>query len=110
MGIGLSDFTYESKAEVYLKTIVNNDTCFKDNKIPNENSKYDCRALLRIQFVYYSMKDKGNVKYYPQIFLEQCVDKICSNNALNYSELEFTDTEPDSESGEEINENTLFDE
>ena len=56
-----------------------------------------------MQSVYYSMKDK-------QIFSEQCVCKTYSNNTLIYSELEFTDTEPDSESEEEINENTVFSE
>ena len=108
LGIGLSDFIYESKGEEYLKTNVSNDICFKDNAIPNENTKYNCRVLLRTQSVFYSMKDKDNVKYYPQIYLEQCVYRIFSNNALIYSDLEFTDTEPDSESEEEINENTVF--
>ena len=40
--IDLNNFTYESKGEEYLKTIVSDETCFrKDNKtniIPNENT------------------------------------------------------------------------
>ena len=53
--------------------------------------------------------DNDNIKYYAQVLLEQCIYKIVSNNTLIYSDLEFTDTEPDSEE-EEINENTVFDE
>ena len=53
--------------------------------------------------------DNDNIKYYAQVLLEQCIYKIFSNNTLIYSDLEFTDTEPDSEE-EEINENTVFDE
>ena len=52
----LNYFTYESKVEEYLKTIVSDETCFiKDNKtniIPNENTRYNCRVLLQIQSVY----------------------------------------------------------
>ena len=78
--IDLNSFTYESKGEEYLKTIVPDETCFrKDNKtsiIPNENSKYNCRVLLQIQSVYYNMKGKDilndDVKYHPQLFIEQC--------------------------------------
>ena len=87
-----------------------NKTCFKNDIIPNKNTKYDCRVLLRIQSVYYSMKDSDNITYYAQILLEQCVYNFCSNKALIYSDLEFTDTEPDSGSEEEITENTVFDE
>ena len=73
--IDLNTFTYESKGEDYLKTKVSDETCFrKDNTtniIPNENTKYNCRVLLQIQSVYYSMKDK-DMKYYPQELIEQC--------------------------------------
>ena len=83
----------------------------KDNIIPNEKAKYDCRVLLQIQSVYYSMKDKDDIVYYPQVLLEQCGYKPFSNNVLFHPDLEFTDTEPYSESEEEeINENTVFDE
>ena len=50
--IDLSDFTYESKGEEYLKIRVSNETCFrknKDNIIPNEKTKRDCRGLSQIQ-------------------------------------------------------------
>ena len=60
--IDLNSFTYESKGKGNLKIIVSDETCFrKDNKtsiIPNENSNYNCRVLLQIQSVYYSMEDK----------------------------------------------------
>ena len=66
LGIDLNNFTYESKRQEYLKTIVSDETCFrKDNKtntIPNENTKHKCRVLLQIQSVYYSMKGKDDIK------------------------------------------------
>ena len=110
-------FTYVSKGEEYLKTILSDETCFrKDNKtniIPNENTKYNCRVLLQIQSVYYSMKNKDNndIVYYPQVLIEQCAYRCFSNNKIIHPDLVFTDTEPDDidESEEEINENTVFD-
>ena len=54
------------------------------------------------------MKDNDDIKYYPQVLLEQCGYKPFSNNVLFHADLELTDTEPDSE--EEINENTVLDE
>ena len=52
LGIDLNNFTYESKCEDYLKTIVSDETCFiKDNKtkiIPNENTKYNCTVKYKI--------------------------------------------------------------
>ena len=62
------------------------------------------------------MKDNDDVRYYPQVLLEQCGYKSFYNKVLFHPDLEFTDTEPDSESNdgdgseEEINENTVFDE
>ena len=50
--IDLSNFTYESKGEEYLKTKVSDETYFRKDKddktniIPNENTKYNCRVLL----------------------------------------------------------------
>ena len=117
--IDLDNYLYEDKrGEEYLKTIVSNETCFKKDKdkgintIPNENTKYNCRVLLQIQSVYYSMKNKdilsdGNddhIGYYSQT----CRYKVFSNNKLIHPDLNFTDPEPDEndESEEEINENT----
>ena len=57
--------------------------------------------------LYYSMKDKDDIVYYPQVLLEQCAYRSFSNNVLIHPDLIFTDTEPDSKSEEEeINENT----
>ena len=62
------------------------------------------------------MKDNDDIRYYPQVSLEQCGYILFSNDVLFHPDLEFTDTEPDSESNdsdeseEENNENTLFDE
>ena len=54
------------------------------------------------------MKDKDNVKYYPQILPENCVYRPFFDNVLIDSELAFLDnesyTEPDSEL--EFNEDT----
>ena len=66
---------------------------------------------MQIQSVYYNMKDK-DIKYYPQVLLEECSYKVFSNNRLIHPRLKFPDTDPDSESSdsdgseEEINENT----
>ena len=66
------------------------------------------KSNIKIQSVYYSMKDNDDIKYYTQILLEQCGYKSFSNNVLLHPDLEFTDTEPDSESEEEIIGNTVF--
>ena len=85
----------------------------KENKAiftPREDVMYTCRALLQMQSVFFNMKDKKNdISYYPQLLLEQCVCKRFINNIIFHPNLEFTDTEPDSESEEEINENTVLD-
>ena len=81
---------------------MSNGTFFKDNIIPKENTKYDCRVILRIQSVHYSMEDKEDVKYYPQILLEKCVYRLFSNNTIIDSELEFSDNEPDNENYSEV--------
>ena len=49
------------------------------------------------------MKDNNNdIEYYSQLLLEQCVYKHFFNNSIIlHPDLEFTDTEPDSESEEE---------
>ena len=70
---------------------------------------------MQVQSVYYSMNDKDDIVYYPQVLLEQCGYRLFSNNKLIHSDVIFTDTEPDSESNdsdeseEEINQNTVFD-
>ena len=51
------------------------------------------------------MKDNDDIRYYPQVLLEQCGYRL-----LFHPDLQFADAEPDSESEEEINENTVFDE
>ena len=122
LGIDLNNFTYESKGEEYLKTIVPDETCFrkdKDNKtniIPNKNTKYNCRVLLQLQSVYYSMKDKyilcddnDGIRYYSQVLIEQFGYRFFSNNVSIHPNLIFTDSEPDDsdESEEEINANTI---
>ena len=123
LNIDVNNFTYESKkGEEYLKTNVSDETSFrkdkdtKINRIANENTKYNCRVLLQIQAIYYSMKDNDDdIKYYPQVLLAQCVYNVFSN-ILIHEDLGFTDTEPDSksndgdESEEEINENIVLDE
>ena len=82
----LDNFTYESKGEKYLKTVVSDEACFrKDNKtntIPNENTKYNCRVLLQVQSVYHSLKVKDDIKYYSQLLIEQCGYRVFSNNVL----------------------------
>ena len=101
--IDLESCFYEDKrGEEYYKTIVSNGTFFRDNIISKENAKYDCRIILQIQSFYYSIKDKDNVKYYPQMLLEKCLYIPSSDNVLIDSELEFTDNDPDTEHDSEI--------
>ena len=110
--IHLNDFTYESnRAEEYLKTSVSDETYFREgehNIIADKNTKYTCSVLLQTQSVYYTMKDNDNIRYYPQVLLEQCGYRPFSNNVLFHKDLEFTDNKPHSESEEVINENAVF--
>ena len=98
----------------YLKTILSNETIFKDDVIPNESTKYDYRVILRIQSVYHRTKDEDededDVKYYPQILLEICVYRLPLKNTIVDSELEFSDNEPDNESDIEPDPELEFDE
>ena len=58
----------------------------KDNKtdiIPNENTKYNCRVLLQI----HSMKDNDDIKYYPQVLIEQCGYRPFFNNTIIHPDL-----------------------
>ena len=74
---------------------------------------YNCRVLLQIQSVYYSMKDKDDIKHYPQVLIEQCVYRVFSNNTIIHPDLILGDSEPndnDESEEEEINENKVFDE
>ena len=54
---------------------------------------------MQIQSIYYSMNDK-DIKFYPQVLVEQCSYKTFSNNVLFHPDLKFTDSEPDSESND----------
>ena len=72
---------------------------------------YTCVALLQIQSIFFNMKNyKDDLSYYLQLLLEQCVCKRFINYTLFHPDLVFTDTEPESESEEEINEDTVLDE
>ena len=92
-----------------MKTKASDETCFtkdKDkttNTIPNEKTKYNCRVLLQIQSVYYNNNEDEN--HYPQLFLQSCRYTFIANNKLIHDVLDFTGTEPESETEEEFNEN-----
>ena len=94
LGIVLN-YLCESKGEEYLKTNVSDETCFRKSKvnktniIPDKNTKNTFRVLLQIQSVYYSMKDNADdIKYYPQVLLEQCGYRPFSNNVLFHPDLD----------------------
>ena len=131
LDIALNDFTFEKKGESYFQIKVIDETCFKEkveptftleedkvitkesdaNFIPKENAMYTCRALLQIQSDFFKIKDKNNdIIYHPQLLLQQCICKLFINKVIFHPDLEFTDTEPESESEEEINESTVLDE
>ena len=117
----------------FFKAKVSNETCFKEDikatlilkegKVipkecktiftPDEGVMCTCTALLQTQSIFFNIKDsKYDIRYYPQLLLEQCAYNRFINNIIFHPDLEFKDTEPDSdfESEEEINENTVFDE
>ena len=106
MNINLDNYCYEDNNGItYFKTEVSDETCFRKNKdktantTPDENSKYNCKILLQIQSVYYSNKDVvEDIDYYPQVFPEECRYTYFVNNKLIHDVLDFTDSEPDSES------------
>ena len=111
LNIALDNYMYEDKKGItYLKTKVSDETCFRKDKnkttntVPNKKTKYNCRVLLQIQSVYYDNNEDEN--YYPQIFLQNCRYTFNVNNKLIHDVLDFTNTEPESQSEEEFNENT----
>ena len=53
--------------------------------------------------------NKDGIEYYPQLLLEQCACKRFINNTIFHPDFEFTDSETDLESEEEVNENTVLD-
>ena len=113
LGIGLNSSVHESRGEEYLKTTVSDKILFeKDNEtniIPNERVKYKCNVTLQIQSVLYNMEDK-DIKYYPQVLLEDCCYEAFSNNRMTNLHLKHTDkpeSESESESEEEINDDTV---
>ena len=66
-----------------------------------------------MQSVFFKTKDKkDDISYYLQLLLQQCVSKSFINNAVFHPDLKFTGTEPESESEseEEINGSTVFNE
>ena len=112
--IDLDHYLYDDKrGETYFKTKVSDETCFRKEKdkitntIPNE--KFNCRVLLQIQSFYYNNNKDilEDAEYYPQVFLQHCRYTFFANNKLIHEFLDFTDSEPESESGEEFNEDTV---
>ena len=89
------------KTKVYKRTHFNKKR-FKDiHIVPNKNTKYKCKPLLQIQFIYYAQEDKKDIFYHPQIQLEQCGYKDFIEYSIVHKDCMFTDSEP--ESGEEFN-------
>ena len=121
----------KKKGESYFKTKVTDETCFKEkinttpilkegkvitkeddaNFVLKENVMYTCRVFLQIQSAFFKIKDKNDhISYYPQLLLQQCICKCFINKVIYHPDLEFTDTEPELESEEEIKESTMLDE
>ena len=110
---------------------VNDETCFKEKikstlilkegKVapkesdtsftPKENVMYFCRVVFQIQSFFFKIKyENDSISYYPQLLLQQYICKRFINKVIFHPDLEFTDTEPELESEEEINESTVLDE
>ena len=113
--IDLYHYSYDDNNGItYFKTKASDETYFRKDKdkptntIPDEKTNYNCRVLLQIQFVYYNNKDiLEDEDYYPQIFLQVCRYNFLASNSLIYDTFDFKDTEPESESEEEFNEDTV---
>ena len=69
--------------------------------MPNKNTKYECKPLLQIQYIYYVEEDKKVILYYPQIRLEECGYKDFIEYNIAHKDFMFADIEP--ESKEEFN-------
>ena len=106
LNIDLYYYSYDDNNGItYFKTKVSDETT---NTIPNEKTKYNCSVLLQIQSVYCNNKDMlEDEDYYPQTFLHYCRYIFFVNNRLIHEALDFSDTEPESESEEEINEDVV---
>ena len=114
LNIDLYHYSYDDNNGItYFKTKVSDETCFRKDKdkttntIPNEKTKYNCRAFLQIQSVYYNINKDILEYYYPQVFLQHCRYTFFVNNKLIHETLDFTDTESESESEGEFNEDTV---
>ena len=96
----------DKKGDIYLKPKVSDETCFRKDKdkttntIPNEKTKYNCRVLLQIQSVYYN--NNQDIDCYSEVFLQSCRYTFIAYNELIHDVLDFTDTEPKSESEEDL--------
>ena len=88
--------------------------------ISSRDVKYLCNVLLQIQSVFHSTKDKDkDVVYYSQVLLEQCCYELFVDTREIDPRLKRTKKidsrlgrkkKPESESEEEINQDTVFDE
>ena len=104
---------YESNEDACFKTRVSDDTCFRKDKdktiniIQREKTRYNCRIILQIQSVFYINKDnKDDIVYHAQVFSQDCRYTLQINKILICDAVDFTDTDPESESEEEFNDTT----
>ena len=107
LNIDLCHYSYVGNNGItYFKTKNKDKTT---NAIPNERTRYNCRVLLQIQSVYYNNNKVifEDIDYYPQGFLQQFRYTSFTNNQFLDDVLDFTDSEPESESDEEFNEGTV---
>ena len=88
--------------------------CEKDDSciIPSSDTKYFCNVLLEIQSVFHSTEDKDkDVIYYLQVLSEQhYYDFFVDTRKIDTHLKRTNKPKPESESEEEINEDTVFDE
>ena len=113
LGLDINDYTYDSDYATYFKTKASNKTCFRQssdkthNILPREKTGYNCRILLQIESVFFNNKNKDDIDYYAQVFLQEFRYTPQINRTLLIDKLELIDVEPESESEEEeFNENT----
>ena len=99
--IDLKEYIYCSGVDNYLGAKVYKKTCFNKKGckdiiiVADENTKYECKALLQIQS-FCVLKDKEDIAYYSKILVEQCGYKIFIEYNIAHKDFVFTDSEPES--------------
>ena len=68
-----SESTYENNYGIHIKSKADEGrTYFHHNRAPNKNTNYRCLAQIKVE----SISRTNALKYYPQVYLEDCKYEI----------------------------------